>query len=476
MERTKPPKINTNQRIQTLSELVARLSLASQLGYQYGTSRDLYEALGWKVDLTYSDYYSYYTRLDIAQAIIDRPVDATWSGGVSIIESDDDQETALEKEWKALDNKLQLSSRFNRVDKLTGLQEYGVLLLGLDDVKEQADFQKPVRAGKRKLLYVKPFSQNSAAITTYESDVKNERYGYPLLYEIQVQDVSSGSSSTVKVHYSRVIHIIDKPLESEISGEPRLKVVFNRLYDLEKLVGGSAEMFWRGARPGYAAKIDKDFMATTAFKEGLQTQVDEYEHNLRRILAVEGIDWQSLAQQVADPKSHVDVQIQMISAVTGIPKRILTGSERGELSSSQDRDEWNSYIQNRRDDHAEPRIVRPFVDKLIEIGVLPKPSSGEYQVEWSDLFAQSEKEQVAIGKERALALQSYVANPMAEAIVPPSAFFEKFLGFSQDDIDLISEMVDQMRTENDGKLPGEEFMKAEEPDDGKDSEGNKQDE
>ena len=30
----------------------------------------------------------------------------------------------------------------------------------------------------------------------------------------------------------------------------------------------------------------------------------------------------------------------MISAETGIPKRILTGSERGELASSQDRDNW----------------------------------------------------------------------------------------------------------------------------------------
>jgi len=194
------------------------------------------------------------------------------------------------------------------------------------------------------------------------------------------------------------------------------------------------------------------------------------------MLVNEGIDWQQLAQQVADPKNHVDVQIQMISAVTGIPKRILTGSERGELASTQDRDEWNTFIQRRRENWAEPFLVRPFVNKLIEIGVLPKPSTGEYQVEWSDLFAQSEKELVDIGKERALALQAYLANPMAEGVIPPKSFYEFCLGFSQDQIDLINEQIEELRRENGGALPGEENLDENgqpiPPDDGTDSEGN----
>jgi hypothetical protein len=128
---------------------------------------------------------------------------------------------------------------------------------------------------------------------------------------------------SITVHYSRVVHIVDDIVESEIEGSPRLEAVFNRLMDLEKLVGGDAEMFWRGARPGYSGVAGKDYQVTDATMTDLKDQVDEFEHNLRRILISEGIDLKALAQQIADPATHVDVQIQMIAAATGIPKRVL---------------------------------------------------------------------------------------------------------------------------------------------------------
>lgn len=475
MKRTKQTTVEpfTSGQIQVLSELTQRVALATKLGYQYGTDRDLYQALGYRDTLQWDDYWSQYDRQDIAQAIIQRPCQGTWKGGVALLESDDDEETALEKEWIKLERQFGLTARFYRVDILTGLYEYGVLLLGLDDVKQQTDFAKPVTVGKRKLKYVKPYSANSAQVIEYESNPNNERYGSPLYYNIQVADIASGSSSTVKVHYSRVVHVVDGKLESEIKGTPRLKVVFNRLMDLEKMVGGDAEMFWRGARPGYSAKLDKDFTATDTFKSDLKDQIDEYEHNLRRMIVAEGMDFNALAQQIADPKNHVDIQIQMISAVTGIPKRILTGSERGELSSAQDSEEWKDYVQNRREQYAEPEVVRPFVQRLIELKILPEPVD-EFSVVWSDLYAPSEKERVAVGKERALALQAYLANPAAEGVIPPKAFLEKFLGFSEEDIELMNEMMQEAIRENGGVLPGEENLEKPEEEDinNLDSEGN----
>jgi hypothetical protein len=117
----------------------------------------------------------------------------------------------------------------------------------------------------------------------------------------------------------------------------------------------------------------------------------------------------------------------MISAVTGIPKRILSGSERGELASTQDSGEWKTYVQSRREDHAEPRIIRPFIDRLIELGILPKPDKF-YRIDWLDLFSVSEKERVDIGKARANAIREYTTNPMAEALIPADLFLETCLG------------------------------------------------
>ncbi len=454
MERTKrvqsPSGIQTlsGKEIQTLTSMVvARASLAAKLGMQYGTDRDLYEALGYKKDLDWQDYWSKYKRHDIAKAIIDRPVRATWQGQLELIESEDAQRTPFEQAWKDLNKQLKLRSLLSRVDRLTGIGRYGVLLLGLDDVSNQEGFIKPVKLPTekepRKLIYVKPFGEDSAKIDTYESNPSNPRYGLPLTYSIQVQDVASGASSVIKVHSSRCIHILDDHLESEVFGVPRLEAVYNRLMDIEKLVGGDAEMFWRGARPGFQGKVDPEYQMTQATKEDLQDQINEYEHNLRRILINEGVDLQALAQQIADPKPHFDVEIACISAVTGIPQRILSGSERGELASTQDTGEWKTYVQSRREDHAEPHIIQPFVDRLLELGILPEPESGDYSVDWLDLFSISEKERVEIGKARANAIREYTTNPMAQSVIPAEAFFEYCLGFSQGQIDYTKKLVGQ---------------------------------
>jgi uncharacterized protein len=451
MERkSKPKEVQTNE-LQTLaSTLVARHAFASALGMSsFGGDRNVSQALGYKDTLRYEDFTSRYFRQDIAKAIIDRPIRATWQGQLEVVEPDTDEETDLEKAWEKLNSDFSLKSIFSRADKCSGLGKYGVLLLGLDDVKRPEDFEKPVNAGKRKLLYVKPFGEGSAQILTFDNNPQSRRYGLPLIYSITTQESEGGNSMVVSVHHSRVLHIVDDILESEVEGNPRLEVVFNRLMDLEKLVGGDAEMFWRGARPGYAGTVDKEFQVSPKIKEDLKNQIDEYEHNLRRFLVSEGVDLKALAQQIADPASHVDVQIQMISAVTGIPKRVLVGTERGELSSAQDTVEWKVYVQSRREDYAELRIVRPFIMKMIELGILPQArTKGDFSIKWSDLFAISEADRVKIGLDRSEAIKNYASSPMAEAVMTPDVFLEVGLGLTNDEIEYIGrKMVSQAAQE-----------------------------
>ena len=442
----------TTKDLKTYSELVNRALLASALGQQqYGGDRDIYEALGYKVTITFADYLARYTRQDIARAIIDKPVGATWRGVVKVVDTEGEDESPLEKAYDELQNTLKLDSRFNQLDRLSGIGRYGVLLLGLSDVSKPSEFATAVGdnpSANRRLMYVKPLTEESAKVKTWETDPKEPRYGLPLTYEVVISGEENDSTSNIIVHYSRVIHVTSGRIESETYGTPRLEPVFNRLMDLEKIVGASAEMFWRGARPGYQAKIDPDFTMTTTNKEDLEDQLDEYEHYLRRILVNEGVTYEAMATQVADPSNHVDVLIQMISAQTEIPKRILTGSERGELSSTQDLSAWLATIEARRLEFAEPVIVRQFVDRMIVLGILPAPTKGEYTVQWEDLFALTDKERVEIGKSRATALKEYALSPVAEAILPPGAFLEHIMGFSEQEIaNIILQQEDVIREE-----------------------------
>ncbi len=250
--------------------------------------------------------------------------------------------------------------------------------------------------------------------------------------------------------------------------------MFNRLIDLEKLVGGDAEMFWRGARPGYTGTVSENYNMSKEALADLQNQIDEFEHHLRRVLINEGVTYDALAQQIADPKNHVDVQIQMISAVTGIPKRILVGSERGELSSAQDKQEWISYVSARREEQNEPMILRPFIDKCIELKILPAPVDSYYIV-WDKLFSLSDKEKVDVGKIRAEAIKAFTTNPVAMEFFPMRVFLEYVLGMDDAQIEevmqaqieehgeevVMSEIEDEILAEM--KAVAEEVEPTEEP-------------
>lgn len=448
--------------LQTMaSALVARSELATRIGQSYDNERDLYETLGYKLELTFNDYASQYERQDIAQAIIDRPVEATWTKGFQIREADD-ADTPLETAWADLEKTHALTARFQRLDRLSGLGRYGVLFLGASDVSSTEDLVQPLSANVQ-LLYVKAYSEGSVDISEWENDPQNERYGQPTVYELKITEPGTEQREhLMRVHYTRIIHVPGGKLqESDIYGKPRLQPVFNRLKDLEKIVGGSGEMFWRGARPGYQGTVNPDYEMGETEREGVQDEVDEYERKLRRILLLEGVKLEALAPQVEDPTAHVDVQIQMISSATGIPKRILTGSERGELASSEDRTTWLEQIQQRQLEFAEQRIIRPFVMRCMAYGILPPPqASNEWFVEWPDLWAVSDQQQAQTGQIRAAAIKAYVEAGGMD-IVPPESFLRLFLGLDDDQIEQIKSEQSLAYEEED-----RDFAESTEPEEG----------
>jgi hypothetical protein len=441
MERTKQNKgfneLSVNAKIQAYSTLLSRAQLMNKLGSSYEGDRNLYQALGYPVTIDVADYENHYKRQDIAKAIIDRPIDATWKGDLFLVETSKVEDTPIEKAWLDILSTLSLKKVFKRLDKLTCLNTYGILLFGFDDVQNKEGFAKPITTSRAlKLMYLKPFGASDATINEYQSDPKNSRYGLPINYRVVHTLPGTNNTQEMIVHYTRVLHIIWDPLKDEVNGTPLLESVFNRLLDLEKLVGGSAEMFWRGARPGFQGKVDKDYQVSENMMEGLQSQLDEYEHNLRRFLVNEGVEMAALESQISDPSSHVEAQIQMISAATGIPKRILIGSERGELASTQDQDSWNGIIQARREEWAELNIVRPFIEKCFETKVLSKVDT--YTIQWTDVFAMGEEQKARVGQIRSSALRDYASQPGAEFIVPVDAFFQYFLGLKADQIEMIN--------------------------------------
>jgi hypothetical protein len=313
-------------------------------------------------------------------------------------------------------------------------------LLGVDD---GLDLEEPIipREGS-KLLYLRAFDESLVDVVSYESDRTNHRYGMPTMYSITLNDPMGSSHggagydiTQVKVHWTRVIHVADNLGSSEIFGRPRMRPVFNRLLDLDKLYGGSAEMYWKGAFPGYlfssdpALKGDVNWNITT-----IRNQIEQYFNGLQRYAAVKGMQTSSLAPQVVDPTPQINTQIEAICILMGIPKRIFMGSERGNLASTQDENAWNDRLKYRQSTYVTPRIVVPFVDRLIWMGVLPEPKG--YSVFWPDLATMTGAEKADIAGKRTKAMADYVGGNV-ESIMTPFDFITRILGFSEEEASVI---------------------------------------
>jgi hypothetical protein len=128
-----------------------------------------------------------------------------------------------------------------------------------------------------------------------------------------------------------------------------------------------------------------------------------------------------LTSQVAGIKDPIDGIMSQLSAGTGIPQRILMGSERGQLASTQDDDNWTERIVDRRRDFASPQVIRPFVNFLISVGVLPKPV--QYTVGWPEIDNLDETQRAGV------AIQwSEINKNMAEEVVTPDEIRDRLLG------------------------------------------------
>lgn len=439
---TSKSKMTTNQASQinnALSAITSRLALANGLGLSFtDNKRDVYKSCGYKKVLTYDDYRMQYDREDIGRTIITAFANATWKVAPEISENEkiEEDSTKFEKDWNSLLKKLPVFTYLNRADCLCGIGSYGVIFLGVNDGK---DFIEPVESASE-LVYMRTLSEGSVTIDKLNEDMNNERFGQPEYYQVtfgnmggSTQTEQFNSTVTKRVHWSRIVHIADNKDESDIYGVPRLQPVYNRLYDCHKVLGCSAEMFWLGAFQGLAFEADAE--ATDIDTTALAESIEKYVHGLQRYMALQGVKTKQLAPAVSSPKTHIEVQLQFISAFSRIPVRILTGSERGELASSQDSSEWDDRVEERRNRFVTDEILKPFINRLIDFGVLsePKKEKYDYMIKWPNIDAPSEKDKIELAKLKTEAMKIYLDGGV-DALIPYEHYLEKEMGYTEDEI------------------------------------------
>jgi len=401
-------------------------------------------------EISITDYKDLYQREGIAKRVVSIYPQYCWQQMPWIYETEDPTETEFEKALKLLERERQLLHYLHRVDVMSGIGQYGVLLLGVSD-GQPLDQPLPhineitgevVGGAPLKLLYLKPFDQASIAIKTKENDPTSPRFGLPKTYEISFEDITTLNSTggtttkTQKIHWTRILHVADNREESEVLGKPRMKDVYNRLVDVtQKLLPGSAEMFWKGGYPGFGFEAPTGGDVEVEIdNDAIRDQMQAYSNGLQRYMAMENLVIKQLSPQIADPRGHFEVQLEAIAISLGVPKRILMGSEMAKLASIQDEGNWNDQIVARRTNYVDPMLVRPFMDRLIAFGVLPEPK--EYFVEWPSIDTPTDDDKATVAVKRTEALAKYVGGSV-DAIIPPEEYMTHVLEMDPEVIDQI---------------------------------------
>jgi len=434
------------------SEIQTRTALISKLGKMYEGSRDLYTALGYKTTLDIKDFKAQYERGEFGYRLTNAYPDACWKIPPSVYETMDNKITAFEKSWEELIKAIPVFHYIMRADRLSGIGSYGVLYMGMDDVKTIDDAKNEAKASQ--LLFLRPYMQDQAMIETYETDSSSPRYGLPLTYTLtKTSDTSSstGVSSSFIAHWTRCVHFAENREDSEVYGVSRMRNAFNTLQRLDMILGGSAEMFWRGGFPGFSFNLDPLANPTAQTLDTMKDEIEKYVHGMNRYLRLQGTDVKPLSPNIADPNSVFSINIQTLSAVSGIPKRILLGTEEGKLAGSQDDDHWNDRVDERRKNYAGPFVLLQMITLLQKAEVLP-PSETVY-IDWPDLDALTMSEQAEQGKKWADALTAYFANPTVESSVTLFDFLTTFCGIADEKAQHI---VDNAVEVQDGQEEGED--------------------
>ena len=403
--------------------------------------RDIGDECGYADNPTVHLYKEMFDRNPIAARVVDVLPTESWMTSPTVFEDEDPETvTAFEESWSNIAKLITPDTYYKqeegnplweylkRVDQLSGVGTFGLLLLGFNDGEELREEVTPAEG--MEIIYIRAFDEDQIDIVEYDVDPTSYRFGKPIAYNIKLHDPESSDQGgigldvrTERVHWTRVIHVADNLTNSEIFGVPRMKPVYNRLYDLEKLYAGSAEMYWRGAFPGISLEshpqLGADIELSSAEVDTIKSAMENYHNGLQRYLLNLGLTAKSLAPQVVDPSPQIDKHIEAVCIQLGIPKRIFMGSERGELSSSQDEGTWNDRLAFRQNYHITPRIIVPTIDRLIWAGVLSPPVDG-YSVVWPDFNSITEAEKAEIAVKKTEALAKYLGGQVHTLLSPAS--------------------------------------------------------
>jgi hypothetical protein len=408
-----------NQKIHVMTNAVSRQmstmrgQFSQMLGISHNGKRDIYEVYGYPRSLSgtrgFEFMYRYSRRMGIAHRIVYGMPKSCWRDGFQVFTEDNEgiDVEILEEQIKDL-NRAGFLKKIESADALNRIGRMSVLFVGVPDGKESFEEVGPVIRGKDFLdkIYFSPYAYDGIEILQQEDDPKNSRFGLPKIYQLQRiprdGDEKDTQVTSIRAHWSRVIHLNENALDSDIEGMGSLEPVMNRILDIDKATGGASEAYFRNAKGKIAYEVDKEFAAgllsDPVQKQKFQDGAEDYTNNFQDHTVAAGAKVKTLPTDHHSPLDTVKVALWEISGYTGEPIRVLTGEGSGQLAGSEDQLARNQVINDRQFTFCVGRVERLF-EILESAQMLELPEN--YEIKFPVQEAATDKERIENGNKKA---------------------------------------------------------------------------
>lgn len=383
----------------------------------YGTSntkrKTLYREFGYPEVLGFDDFYRAYKRNAVARAAVRRVIDNCWQDNPEIFEGGGEKEDGAKKDsaWDKRVNKLfkKLWKQIKGADRRNLVGNCSALLIQL---KDGGKWHAPVNTTtvrslqEKALVRLIPVWEAQLDVSQWNNDPDSDTFGMPKMYQFTEMPVGSESGRPgriIDVHPDRVFILAEGADDDGMDGESMLEAGFNKLLDIEKISGGSAEGFLKNA----SRQLNFNFSAKTNFSQlaralgvsesELSDAMDEQTRRLNNntdsaVMMQEG-DTSVLSVAAADPEPTWRTALNEFCATIPVPVKILIGMQTGERASTEDMKDWAKTGNARRAGFLTD-VIEGVVRWFIHLEIIPAPSEEEITIHWSDLLAPGQVEKI----------------------------------------------------------------------------------
>lgn len=401
--------INTDD----LSAIVAaRMGLLAGMGLD-AKRPTAWQQYGYTDTLGFDHFYRAYSRGGAAFGAVHRLLDKCWEELPRIKRPDTDEETPWEKKLGALLKGIKAWQKLRDLDRRNMVGRYAGLIYRVADGKRLSE---PLERAS-KLVNIIPLFEDQLRVTRWHTDETDaENFGKPAMWQYRRRALSSQGDQQGRpdewadVHPSRVQILAEGSAGGDfLDGVPLLRAGFNALADLEKIRGGSGEGFLknssRNLNINFSPEASPHVITTNpdgsasgkTVRQVLGEQVDSLNRSIDSVLVTQGAEAKALQTTQADPEPAWRIAANDFAASVQIPATILFGQQTGRLASDQDQQDWIARCASRQINELTP-MLEEFIRRGQDGGWI---EAGEFEVEWPDLGAPSDKDKVELADKMA---------------------------------------------------------------------------